>query len=433
MQRRPLTSCGLLAALAYVLSSWTAGTLFAAPKLPDHVRNTGLFTAQGLASGHAAAGSKKPSVGGTSYASASQVSLAAAAALVAAVAAAAGRRRSGCAMAAGKAVKETVERPASAERRDEREKGARAVPGGESGQRFFSVRNRQFWDYMVYPRTYFNRAWKGKDIGYALFFIAIHLGAAAAPFYFTWEAFAVFLIGYVITGMFGITLSYHRQLAHRSFTTPKWLEYTFAYCGALALQSHPINWVSSHRHHHGGTETEEDVHSPLDGFWWSHMGWLMDTKNTWMRQNKGNATDLQSQWFYRFLAKTYPIHAIVMPIVGLYALGGMPFVMWGFFARVVWVWHMTWMVNSVSHVWGFQDWNTGDKSMNNWVVGMLAFGEGWHNNHHAFENSCRHGLKWWMVDPTWYTIKLLSFVGLANNLKYPSEGKMRKLAFPSAA
>ncbi|CAE8633957.1 unnamed protein product, partial [Polarella glacialis] len=97
------------------------------------------------------------------------------------------------------------------------------------------VRNRQFWDYMVYPRTYFNRAWKGKDIGYALFFIAIHLGAAAAPFYFTWEAFAVFLIGYVITGMFGITLSYHRQLAHRSFTTPKWLEYTFAYCGALAL------------------------------------------------------------------------------------------------------------------------------------------------------------------------------------------------------
>ncbi|CAE7189256.1 ADS3 [Symbiodinium microadriaticum] len=106
-----------------------------------------------------------------------------------------------------------------------------------------------------------------------------------------------------------------------------------------------------------------------------------------------------------------------------------PHVFWGFFARTVWTWHVTWAVNSVSHVWGFQDWNTGDISMNNWLVGILAFGEGWHNNHHAFETSCRHGLKWWQIDMTWYTIKALEFFGLAWDLKYPSEAKKRKLSW----
>jgi stearoyl-CoA desaturase (delta-9 desaturase) len=313
--------------------------------------------------------------------------------------------------------------------RNGRPKGQQVVPMGSSLQRFFSFRNRQFWDYVVNPRTYFKRKWLRKDMGYAVFIAAIHAGATAAPFYFTWPAFTCFVVGYIITGMLGITLSYHRQLAHMSFKTPKWLEYILAYCGALALQSHPINWVSSHRHHHGGCETEKDVHSPLDGFWWSHTGWLLDAEGTWMRSNKQNATDLSKQWFYRHLQKTYALHAIVLPIAGLYALGGLPFVLWGFFFRVVWVWHITWAVNSVSHVWGFKDWNTSDNSMNNWMIGILAFGEGWHNNHHAFETSCRHGLKWWQIDMTWYTVKILNLLGLAWDLKYPSEGKMRKLSF----
>lgn len=325
-----------------------------------------------------------------------------------------------------------VAKPDSQISRSERRKGDQILPLGQKIQRYFSVRNRHFWDFTVNPRDYFRRTWRGKDVGYALFFIAIHAGALAAPFFFTWKAFSCFLIGYVITGMFGITLSYHRQLAHRSFKTPKWLEYVFAYCGALALQSHPINWVSSHRHHHGGTETENDVHSPLDGFWWSHMGWLVDAEGTWMRQDKSNAVDMINQPFYQHLKKYYVLHAIILPLVGLYALGGLPFVFWGFFARVVWVWHVTWAVNSVSHVWGFQDWNTGDLSMNNWFVGILAFGEGWHNNHHAFENSCRHGLKWWQVDFTWYIVKLLNGLGLARHLQYPTKAKMRKLSFENA-
>jgi stearoyl-CoA desaturase (delta-9 desaturase) len=314
--------------------------------------------------------------------------------------------------------------------REERAKGVKKVKGGNILQRFFSVRYRQFWDYAVFPRTYWKREWEPKDFLYAAVFGIVHFGACFAPFYFTWKAFACFFVGYVITGMLGITLSYHRQLAHLSFKSPKIVEYFLAYCGALALQSHPINWVSGHRHHHGATDTPNDVHSPKDGFWWSHAGWLLDQKGTWMRVDKSNAEDLSKQWFYRFLQSTYPLHAIVMPIAALYYFGGLPCVFWGFFARVVWVWHITWAVNSVCHVWGFKDWNTSDISMNNWLLGILAFGEGWHNNHHAFETSCRHGLKWWQIDMTWYTVKVLEFFGLANSLKYPSEAKMRKLTFP---
>ncbi|CAK9106230.1 unnamed protein product [Durusdinium trenchii] len=235
-------------------------------------------------------------------------------------------------------------------------------------------------------------------------------------------------VGYVITGMLGITLSYHRQLSHRAFATPKWLEYVLAYCGALAVQGPPISWVSSHRHHHGNTDAEDDVHSPRDGFWWSHMGWLMDKDGTKVREDKKNASDISSQSYYRFLQQTYGLHCVVLPICLLYAFGGVPCVLWGFFARVVWFWHITWAVNSVSHVWGFQDWKTGDLSMNNWLVGILAFGEGWHNNHHAFERSCRHGLKWWQVDFTWYAIRTLEALGLAWNLQYPSQGRMERLA-----
>jgi stearoyl-CoA desaturase (delta-9 desaturase) len=348
--------------------------------------------------------------------------------LIAAVAAAVCQRSTTC-----RAKRNNVVRPETAETRAERVKGARTVPGGRAGQRFFSLRNREYWDFIVHPRKYFRREWKNKDIGYASFLVAMHVGAAMAPFYFTWDAFAVFVVGYIITGLFGITLSYHRQLAHKAFRTPKALEYFFAYCGALALQSHPINWVSSHRWHHGACETEDDVHSPLDGFWWSHAGWLLDQKNTWMRSDKSNVPDLKSQRFYQFLAKTYPLHAIILPMVGLYTWGGLPYLFWGFFACVIWVWHITWAVNSVSHVWGFQSWNTGDQSMNNWIVGLLAFGEGWHNNHHAFETSCRHGLDWWQVDFTWYFIKLLNFMGLADRLKYPTASQRKRVAWPETA
>ncbi len=123
-----------------------------------------------------------------------------------------------------------------------------------------------------------NRSWAATDKQYIGFMLFIHGLCLAAPFTFSWPMVGLFLVSYFITGCLGITLSYHRQLSHRSFQTPKWLEYALAYCGVLAIQGEPMEWVSSHRYHHLHTDTPLDPHSPYEGFWWSHMGWLLDNK-----------------------------------------------------------------------------------------------------------------------------------------------------------
>lgn len=281
-------------------------------------------------------------------------------------------------------------------------------------------------------RDKFTREWKSEDITYGAVILGLHMVAATAPFCFSWANLSMMLVGWVITGMFGITLSYHRQLAHKAFKTPKWLEYIFAYCGVLAVQGDPIEWVSSHRYHHLYTDTPSDPHTPYEGFWWSHCGWFLDNTATAKRVgNRSNASDMQEQPFYIFLQKTYGWHVVASGLA-TYLLGGWEAFVWAYALRVCWVHHITWFVNSACHCWGNQTYNTGDLSRNNWWVGILAFGEGWHNNHHAFEFSCRHGLEWYQFDPTWYTIKALEFLGLADNLKYPTQKKMDDLAITPA-
>jgi len=276
------------------------------------------------------------------------------------------------------------------------------------------------------------RRWTGMDITYGMFIGAMHLGCLAAPFCFSMSAFYCFLATYFVTGCLGITLSYHRQLSHKSFTTPKWLEYSLAYCGALAVQGDPIEWASSHRYHHQHCDTPKDPHTPYEGFWWSHMGWLLDNEATIERVgDRSNAKEMAEQPFYRFLEKTYMWH-IAASAGLLFALGGLPWLVWGFCVRTVWVYHVTWAVNSVAHVWGSQDYNTGDLSRNNWPVAIFAFGEGWHNNHHAFEFSARHGLKWWQLDITWMVIAAFKSVGLATKVKLPKQAQMDRMRFQPA-
>ncbi|KXZ49956.1 hypothetical protein GPECTOR_18g114 [Gonium pectorale] len=280
----------------------------------------------------------------------------------------------------------------------------------------------------VGKRKLFGREWNTTDLYYTGFIGGMHLLALAAPFTFSWEMVGLFLGSYFVTGCLGITLSYHRMLSHKSFTCPKWLEYALAYCGVLAVQGDPLEWASSHRYHHLHTDTPLDPHSPYEGFFWSHMGWLLDNKATMERvSNRTNADDLESQWYYRWLRDTYAWH-VAAQLGVLFLLGGFPAVVWGGALRMCWVWHITWFVNSASHCWGYQDYNTGDLSRNNWWVGILAFGEGWHNNHHAFEFSARHGFEWWQVDMTWGVICLLEKLGLANNVKLPTERQKARLA-----
>ena len=155
-------------------------------------------------------------------------------------------------------------------------------------------------------------------------------------------------------------------------------------------------------------------HTRMKAFGGRTWGWLLDNEATIERVgDRSNAAELAAQPFYRFLEKTYMWH-IAASALGLYLLGGLPFLLWGFCVRTVWVYHITWAVNSVAHCWGKQVYNTGDLSRNNLPVGILAFGEGWHNNHHAFEFSARHGLEWWQVDMTWYLIWGLKKVGFGD-------------------
>ncbi|CAA2946555.1 palmitoyl-monogalactosyldiacylglycerol delta-7 desaturase, chloroplastic [Olea europaea subsp. europaea] len=284
-------------------------------------------------------------------------------------------------------------------------------------------------DVVVKRRNVFwSRKWNFWDVFSLGWIVSIHLLCLFAPFTFNWGAFWVAIALCIVTGLLGITLSYHRHLSHRSFKIPKWLEYFFAYCGVLAGQRDPIFWVSTHRYHHQFCDSEKDPHSPIGGFWFSHICWIFDTSSIVERCGEpDNVGDLEKQPFYKFIQSTYIIH-LVAPGALLYSLGGLPYFVWGLGVRLAFVYHITWLVNSACHVWGKQAWNTGDFSKNNWWVAVLSFGEGWHNNHHAFQYSARQGLEWWQIDMTWYVIRFLEAIGLATDVKLPTSAQKQRMA-----
>ncbi len=245
-----------------------------------------------------------------------------------------------------------------------------------------------------------------------------HLLAIPALFMFSWENVAAMLIGNWIVGSLGIGLGYHRLLTHRSFKAPKWLEYTLTVFGAMAIQDDAPKWVATHRIHHKFTETDKDPHSTRPGFWWAQIGWiLLGTANDHNQATlKKYVPDLMKDKFHARLAKYYYVPLIVSAFV-LYAVGGWSMVLWGVFVRVVVGWHTTWFVNSLSHIFGKRPFATNDDSTNNWFVALLTFGEGWHNNHHAFPTSARHGLKWYQFDMNWLTIRLFKKLGWAKQIR----------------
>lgn len=245
----------------------------------------------------------------------------------------------------------------------------------------------------------------------------VHIGAlfALLPSNFSWAAIGLTIFLHWVTGGLGITLGFHRLVTHRSFQTPKWLEYFLVFCGSLACQGGPIEWIGLHRHHHAYSDHEVDHHSSTRGFWWSHMGWMfyeVPAKKELDRFTK----DIAGDPVYQFLEKYFLPVQISLAAV-LFALGGWSFVVWGIFVRLVLVYHCTWFVNSATHKFGYRTYDAGDRSTNCWWVALLTYGEGWHNNHHAYQYSARHGLRWWEIDMTWMTIKLLKALGLADKIK----------------
>ena len=248
----------------------------------------------------------------------------------------------------------------------------------------------------------------------------LHVGSLFAWATFTWPAFWLFVGLQWITAALGITLGYHRLLTHRSFQVPKWLEYILTLCGSLALQNGPIKWVATHRVHHAYTDRPQDPHSPNRGFWWAHAFWLfaydevLDEPTKYQRY----VPELVKDPVHRLISKTDVWQQVLLALL-LFAWGGWPFVVWGVFVRIVFVYHMTWLVNSAAHVWGSRRYETGEGSRNNWWVALLTYGEGWHNNHHAYPYSAAHGLRWWELDVTYTTIRLLALVKLAKGIHLP--------------
>jgi stearoyl-CoA desaturase (delta-9 desaturase) len=251
-----------------------------------------------------------------------------------------------------------------------------------------------------------------------VFFIAgVHLIALFGFVTFSWQALIVALVLWWITGGLGVTLGLHRLLAHRAFVAARPLKCFLAVCGTLAVQGGPIAWVAGHRVHHAHSDKDEDPHNSRKGFWWSHIGWIFyrDPEFTSFDRYKHLARDVAADPFIVFLDRNFVGIQAALGVV-LFLMGGWSFVIWGIFVRLVFGWHCTWLVNSATHMFGYQSYESLDESRNCWWIALITFGEGWHNNHHAFPRSARHGLRWWEFDSSFWVLKMFEAFGWAWDL-----------------
>ncbi|MCP3860770.1 MAG: acyl-CoA desaturase [Phycisphaeraceae bacterium] len=265
----------------------------------------------------------------------------------------------------------------------------------------------------------------------------------------SWPQLALMTVMYIITGM-GITVGYHRLFTHKSFSAGPVVTTIIGIIGSMAAEGSLLRWCAAHRRHHQFSDHEGDPHSPhlhdhghglrgiISGFWHAHMGWIFDPPGESLDRYvpdliRDRRIRAISEWFPAWVALGFVIPALLGGLLNL-AIGA-PFwtgvflgFIWGGLVRVMVVHHITWSVNSVCHIWGSQPYRSGDESRNNVVVGVLALGEGWHNNHHAFPTSARHGLEWWQFDSSWLVIRGLQAIGLVRNVRVPTaERKAAKL------
>ncbi len=232
----------------------------------------------------------------------------------------------------------------------------------------------------------------------------------------------------------GISLGYHRLHTHRSYKIARPLEYFFAVCGALTLEGGPIFWVATHRIHHQNSDLPGDPHSPRDGAWWSHVGWILvgESKHNNTRLMAKYAPDLAKHRFYVWLNEWHWVPNVLLGGL-LFAIGGLPMLLWGGFARIVFGLHATWLINSATHMWGARRFETRDDSRNSFLIALESNGEGWHNNHHAFPTSPRHGRAWWEFDISWIPLKMLRALGIVTKVQVASVRKNRMLEEEEAA
>lgn len=276
--------------------------------------------------------------------------------------------------------------------------------------------------------------------GSGLAFVHLIALLACVPWFFSWTGVVLAVAGLYVFGTLGISVCFHRLLTHRSFTCPKWFEHALAILGVCSMQDTPARWVATHRRHHEHSDERSDPHSPWVNFLWAHIGWLVFKNRDLTRLGLTSryAKDLLRDPFYRQLERKQVWLGVVLASwIAFFAAGfgtelllggtamqalqfGASLLIWGAFVRIVLVWHSTWSVNSITHLWGYRNYETGESSRNNLIVGYLSAGEGWHNNHHADPRSARFGHLWWETDATWETIRLFKAVGLVAKIVTPS-------------
>ncbi len=260
----------------------------------------------------------------------------------------------------------------------------------------------------------------------SIFMGLFHVGAIAALFFFSWKNLLAFVIMYFLAINVGIGMGYHRLLTHRGYRVPRWLELLITTCGTMALEGGPIFWVATHRVHHQNSDQEGDPHTPHDGTWWSHAGWIVSgralhSETALLGRYAPDLTrDPGQRWLSNYHWLPLTLSGFAQMGIG-YWLGGIKgaigMVLWGTFLRVVCGLHSTWLVNSANHLWGKRRFETKDDSRNNWIVALLTGGEGWHNNHHAHPVSVRHGLVWYEFDINYYGIWVMEKLGLAKKVQ----------------
>ena len=270
--------------------------------------------------------------------------------------------------------------------------------------------------------------WNGRPFDWVnvAYFSAIHLAAVTALWNFTWTGLFALLFLNWVAGSLGIGITFHRMLTHRGFKAPKWLEYLGTICGLLASEGGAITWVAMHRAHHAFSDRPgKDLHTPKDGFWWSHCGWIVVQMDMERREIEHKyAPELVADPVHRALNRLHVFPNILVGLA-LYAWGGWSLAVWGSLLRIVVTLHVTWLVNSAAHTFGYRTFDTPEGSTNCWWVGLLAWGEGWHNNHHAFQRSARHGHEWWEFDANWVVISTLAALGVISDLQLLPKGAER--------
>jgi len=235
---------------------------------------------------------------------------------------------------------------------------------------------------------------------------------------FSWSGLGLALGAYFVR-MFVVTAAYHRYFSHRTFKTSRWFQFVLALGAQSAAQKGVIWWASHHRWHHKQSDGELDVHSPgRRGFWYSHLGWIL--RPDWQKTDETSVSDLMKYPELRFLnhRAMAMVPTVALALAFLF-IGGAHALVWGYFVSTVLLWHGSFSVNSLAHVFGNQRYATGDASRNNWLLALLTTGEGWHNNHHHYQSSVRQGFRWWQIDMTYYVLRLLALTGVIWDLREP--------------